>query len=323
MSNVIRKFMDRMTFIKDSATKKHTATPGKGMWVRTEVIGGYGDVHYNPRGKSSLGEVVFSNSNTVPLGGVQYVFEQVFGVQGPITIPTLYDQTGIGLENSPIPVETFNTPFGERTTVYRLGNKVCLFGVGVTGTAENDVTVYPVDYRENSISLSKVSTDGATINGLMIPFRYTSQTLDETERKQYFGKYTDESGTTGYYLKAFEVEATIKHIWKTGKEVDDETEVATDEVWQNVVGVNTIESFVEIVLKISSDDVTEWYSYLDQLDNARINTIALYTGEFVPNASADGYGDFRDCTLFSKLNIPVEYLSLSKDLNIIYRVYGS
>ena len=31
---------------------------GRGLWAKTEVIGGYGDVIENPFGKSSLGEAV-------------------------------------------------------------------------------------------------------------------------------------------------------------------------------------------------------------------------------------------------------------------------
>ena len=53
-------------------------------------------------------------------------------------------------------------------------------------------------------------------------------------------------------------------------------------------------------------------------ERARINTIALFSGEYVAAS-----GDYRDIRLFSKLNIPTEYLSLNKDLNIIYRVYTS
>lgn len=329
-NELIRKFSDSLGLLKDNY-KKLKSLPKVNdnlkqhgcIWARTEVIGSYSPVRYNPHGKSSFNETVFDSSNTVPIGGVQYLMESLFDVRGPITVPTLYDQTGIGLANSPIPSDTYKTPNGDKIVTHRIGHHVCLFGVGITGTAENDVTVYPVDYRENSIELSRVTTDGATLTGAMIPFRFTASTLNEYERKKYFGKYVDSAGITGYYLKAFETDVTIKHIWKSGKEVDSETEVAEDEIWENLTGVNTIETFAEIILKVSKEDVKEWYNYLDQDDRARINTIALYTGEFMPNEAADGYGDYRDCMLFSKLNIPVEYLSLSKDLNIIYRVYGS
>lgn len=48
-----------------------------GIWAKTEVIAGYGDVFYNPNGKSTLSEVIFTESNIVPIGGVSYVMQNV------------------------------------------------------------------------------------------------------------------------------------------------------------------------------------------------------------------------------------------------------
>ena len=76
--------------------------------------------------------------------------------------------------------------------------------------------------------------------------------------------------------------------------------------------------------KVSKKDVKEWFVNLEQEDRTRINTIALFNGRFVKNDDdPTDYGDYEDVRLFSKLNIPVEFLSLSKDLNIIYRIYGA
>jgi hypothetical protein len=86
----------------------------------------------------------------------------------------------------------------------------------------------------------------------------------------------------------------------------------------NREGTNVVESFTEIVLKVSKKDIKEWFINLEQEDRTRINTIALFNGEYVPDS-----GDYRDVRLFSKLCINPEYLDKSKDLNIIYRVYGS
>jgi len=296
-----------------------------GIWARTEVIGGYGDVKLNPLGKSTLGETCFRQHNIVPIGGVSYVMEHLFGIpETQISIPTLYDETGIGLPNSIAPTETYETPYGTRSIVYRYGHCVQLFGVGVTGTAESDSTIYSPDYRDKSIELSKVNSDGLTITGTMLPFRYTVDTLPTSERKQYFGKKVDSKGVTGYYLKKFETEPVIKHIWKTGEDVENETLVSPTDVWNNTSGLNAVESFTEIILKISKKDIKEWFAALEQEDRARINTIALFNGQFINDKSnpAD-FGEFRDIKLFSKLCIKPEYLSMAKDLNIIYRVYGS
>lgn len=296
------------------------------LWARTEVVVGYGKVHNNPTGKSTLDEVIFTGQNTVPLGGVQYVMERCFGVRGPISVPTLYrpdteEITGIGKPDSNSPTETYPSPDGDKRIIYRDGHLVQLFGIGITGHAENDVTVYPVDYRENSININMTTADGTIVTGTMIPFRHTAEELNEIDVKKYFGKLTKD-GITSYFLKRFEQDPAIKHIWKTGEDDENETEVSQDEVWQNNVGSNTVETFTEIILKITKKDVKEWFTSIDQQARARITTIALFNGEYVVD-EGETYGDYRDVRMFSKLNIPVEYLSLSKDLNIIYRVYGS
>ena len=146
-----------------------------------------------------------------------------------------------------------------------------------------------------------------------------------SERKQYFGKLKSSSnGETAYYLKRFESDPVIKHVWKTGEDVDEETLVTESEVWENTSGLNAVETFTEIILKIGKRDIKEWFLALDQEDRTRINTIALFNGRFVKdNNNPADYGDYEDVRLFSKLCINPEYLTLSKDFNIIYRVYGS
>lgn len=318
--------------VKDTLHKRdNTIIGGKGhgIWAKTEVLCSNGDVIYNPYGKSSFapGAPFTRSENMVVVGGVEYVMEKVFGVQSEqFPIPTMYSaegEDGIGLPDSSAPTETYLTPQGEVATLYRYGNLVQLFGVGITGTAENDVSVYPVDYREKSIKLSKVNTDGLTVTGTMLPFRFTAETLSNEERQKYFGKKVNEDGVTAYYYKKFESAPVIKHIWKTGEDVDDETLVSSDDIWRNMSGLNAVETFTEIVFKVTKKDMKEWFISLEQEDRTRINTLALFSGEYVRDLSdpAD-YGDYRDVRLFSKLCIPTEYLTLSKDLNIIYRVYG-
>ena len=309
---------------KDKISFGDESLKGSGLWARTEVIGGYGEYHDNPLGKSSLDEVCFRQHNIVPIGGVSYAMQHLFGVnETQITIPTMYTENGIGKINSGPPTEVYDIPGGTKSIIYRYGHYVQLFGIGITGTAENDVTIYHPDYRENNIKLSKVNPDGLTVTGTMLPFRYTQSTLDSNERLKYFGKKTNEEGVTGYYLKRFESYPVIKHIWKTGEDVDEEELIADRDVWENMSGLNAVESFTEIYLKVSKRDVKEWFINLEQEDRTRINTIALFSGQFVKGANAADYGDYRDVRLFSKLCINPEYLNLSKDLNIIYRVYGA
>ena len=294
-------YKDRFT-MQDKVvdTKIAVNQQSHGMWARTEVIGGFGDFvrAQSPYGKSTLTDIAWHEENMVVIGGVQYTMENIFGEKGEqIPIPTLYSETGIGHPDSLPPTETFETPDGPKNIVYRYGNKVWLFGVGITGTAENDITVHPVDYREKSVNINKVTSDGLTLRGTMVPFRYTAAQLNEA--------------------------AQIKHIWKTGEDVEEETLVSSSDVWENNAGMNAVETFTEFFLRVNKNDVKEWFINLEQKDRTRINTISLWSGEFLRTDDSDIDGDYRDVRLFSKLNIPIEFLVLNKDLNIIYRVYGS
>lgn len=334
---------DKFSF-SDNSDGVKIPTQTHGLWAKTVVMASYDDVEVDkngishfvkkiPTGISELGETLFrterakplfSESNMVPIGGCQYAMEKLFEVKcDQITVPTMYSENGIGLADSLAPTETYTSPDGNVNVQYRYGHFVQLFGIGITGTAENDITVHPVDYREKNIELNRVTTDGLTLTGTMLPFRFTAETLSALDRKKYFGKKVHSTGETGYYLKRFENDAVIKHIWKTGDDFtndNEETLVSSADVWQNNIGMNAVESFTECVLKISKKDVKEWFINLEQEDRARINTIALFNGQFVKDNSTDS-GDYRDVRMFSKLNIPTEYLSLNKDLNIIYRVY--
>ena len=68
-----------------------------GINKRTEILAGYDYTTFN--GISSLGETVFKEENMVPIGGCQYSFESLFGIKGPLNVPTLYETSGgtIGL----------------------------------------------------------------------------------------------------------------------------------------------------------------------------------------------------------------------------------
>lgn len=329
------KLLKENIAMQDNLGHEFNRNINNSLWAKTEIIGGYGDFYNTPSGKTSVGDEIFRQHNIVPIGGVSYVMQKVFGItDDQITYPTLYDELQIGNANSLSPsldsekyvTSDLDADNWHKYTNYRYGHMVCLFGVGITATAENDISIYKPDYRENSITLSKVNSDGLTVTGTMLPFRYTTETLTTTERRQYFGKKKDEYGFTGYYLKKFNQPPVIKHIWKTGEEYsDDETLVSNDEVWSNMANINSVETFTEIKLSVTKKDVKEWFNIrLEQPNRTRINTIALFSGRYVKDVTNAGDdGEFEDVRLFSKLVINPEYLNLNKDLNIIYRVYGS
>ena len=322
---------DHFSFKKDQLRKP-------GLWADTEIIAGYGYHHESSRFKLSyLEEPIFEpQRNTVPISGVQTIMQMAFGVRAPILIETMYAKHGIGLpDESTVP--NYLIPENEdieggatyRDALYQPGHLVQLFGLGITGTAENNVTLHKVGYRETDLEMTVNTADGL-VDGIWVPFRYTESELDPNERQMYFGKKVDnDTGKTGYYLKRFESAPEIKHVWRSsdkqpGKKVQ-EVIATNDTVW-DYSRDDALKSVIEIHIRISEEDLKEWFDYkLDQPEAARFNTLALFDGRYSELGKPDyeQFGDYCNVRLYSKLNIPTENVSLEKDLEFIYRIYGS
>lgn len=268
-----------------------------GLWARTQILGGY-DRYTDRSGISQLGEVVFSRENMVPLGGVQYVMERLFEVAGPITVGYLNSSSAMGYGSQVITP----APAGQ---VYPGGHKVCLFGVGIGGAASNSTSAYDVRYNETNLANP-------------VPFKFTDN-LTGTDLGKYYGKKQMTAGgmtKDAYYLKTFDSSPTIKHLWKDGVDYEDGTEV--DSTVFSSTRTDGIQTFTEILMTITKDDIKEWFEANGNIEEMRINELALFSGFY---NSVDM--DYERIMMFSKLNIPTESLSVSKDLNIIYRVFGS
>lgn len=278
-------------FIEDKLSgRKHPQT----LWAKTSISMGYG-LHKNELGISTLDEVIFEKEeNIVPIGGVQYAMEMIFGTKGSLEIPVLNDTMQIGAQGSTIvPGDTMP---------YAYGQKVCLFGVGTGGAAENNITKLKDKYNESTVPD-------------MVPFRFTNDTLSDADALRYFGKKTVDA-TTAYYLKTFDTDPVIKHLFKNGEDGEDGSEV-DNSIFTTSTDMG-IESFTECCLTISKKDIREWFEYNGDIEECRINSIGLFTAIYDAEKK-----DYAQIQLFSKLNIPTEPLALSKDMNIIYRVYGA
>lgn len=334
MSNIILKDNIGMSDKLVPMPKLHRS----GIFQRTRVMGGYGFTR-DVNGVSSLGETTFDTENMIPIGGCQYSFEQLFGVKGPLAVPTLYEVSGgtIGCpdvsmldyqangEDIKYYIPALNGETDYKELIHPHGEYVCLFGVGITGSAMNVLTKPPVDYKEFSIQESLGTEDGNPMTGIMIPFRFTANQLSEADSVKYFGKTGTWSASNtdniGYYLKRFESDPTIMHFWKAASDETESTnEVSQNEYYPRVNTANssTIETYTEMVLKITPKDIKEWFDATSNIDETRINTIALFTGRYNKLL-----GDYENIRLFSKLTFQVNNLSLTKDFVIIYRIYSS
>lgn len=277
MNNILKDY----TYITDKIGKQP-----KTLWAKTQIIGGYG-LHKNLNGISELDEVVFETSNMVPIGGVQYAMSKMFGVNGPLSIPTLNSSMQIGSTNSSTSDE-----------------KICLFGVGIGGAASNNLTALDVKYTETNVSD-------------IVPLRYTNDILTTEELNMYFGKKMV-NGVQAYYLKKFNTDPEIHHFYKNGEEYEDGEELNDSSIIFDSSTEFPIESFTEVALTISKKDVREWFEESGNIEQCRINSIGLFTAAYDKVSN-----DYTNIRLFSKLNIPTEPLSLAKDMNILYRVYGA
>lgn len=261
------------------------------LWQKTRIMGGYG-MHMNSRGMFSyFDELLFDKENMVPLVGVEYAMEKIYGVKAPIDAPTL-NSKGIGNDSATV------SPSGGNP--YPYGHKVCLFGVGIGGAAENNTTTIDIGYHETDIVG-------------MVPFRYTNDALSELDQRKYFGM-KEVDGVMAYYLKAFDSDPVIHNLFKNGEDGEDGSEVTAS--YLNDGSATGVETCTDVILTVSKKDLREWFTAIGDIESCRVNSIALYS------AIKDG-DDYSYIQLFSKLNIPSEPMSLSKDLNIIYRTYGS
>lgn len=243
-------------------------------------------------GVDEFGQTLFEEENQVVLGGSLFTLQKVWGVNSPLNIETLNSIMGIATSGDAVP-DLKNT-------------FVCLFGVGYGGAGDTAKSVKDVKYYEREIFD-------------MVPLRVPEGELTEQEKLQYFFKTTLPTGRNAYYLKRFEQTPEISVLWKDGAEGEDGTSV--EEGVHATQRTEPIETFVEMHLKITKKDIREFFDMNGDIDEARFNSIGLFTGVLCD--LGNGEYDFKEVRLFSKLNIPNEYLTLRKDMDIYYRVYAS
>jgi len=260
---------------------------------RTKIIGGY-NPRKNENGITELGEVLFEEENQIILGGALYVLEKIFGVASPLTVDYLNNIMGIATTGVAV------------TDIYPKDNVICLFGVGTGGCGDSITSVVDVKFYEREIFD-------------MVPFRVIDGELSLQDVDKYWFKTILVDGKKAYYLKNFEVIPEIKVLWKDAEGDEDGTEVEAGV--HNTTRIEPIETFIELILKISKLDVREWFELNGNIEQARINSIGLFTG--IKSLLADGSYDYKQVKLFSKLNLGNELLQFAKDLTIIYRIYTS
>lgn len=284
---------ENIKFLKDSMSAFDTIDTSGGVpkviskqqkTLRTKVTGYLGD-NINP-----FDEKIFDEENQIVIGGALFILEKVFGVEPNLYVDYLNNIMGIATD--------------DMSTDLYADTHVCLFGVGVGGCGDSIRSVKDVNFVEREIFE-------------MVPFRITDEDLNPSEQKKYFFKM-EKDNKTHYYLKTFEQQPVIKALWKDSDDQDEDGSEVEGGVHEST-RTEPIETFVEMILKISKKDVRDYFELYGDIEQCRINSIGLFTG--AKRTLADGTTDYQQVKLFSKLNIPNEMLTLKKDLTIVYRIY--
>lgn len=255
-----------------------------------------------------FGDVLFTlEHNMVVIGGAITVLEKMWNIRSSLVIDTINNINQI----SPAVQST--------TELLPQNDYVCMWGIGIGGSGDAFGSVRDVKYYEREIGQNGQSDE-------FIPFRCVTTSLEGEDVQMYTLSKTVGTGFTAYYAKLFDSKPFIRSLWRDGQDGKDGTEV-TDGV-HNTQRSEEIETFVEMHMKINENDVREWFEMNGNIEQARVNTIGLFTGRLVDNG-AGGY-NAQNVKLFTKFNFDNESLAggssgsnSGKTISFIYRVYAS
>lgn len=260
--------------------------------IKTMIMAGY-DLYKDNNGVSWLNEeVIRRQHNKVVTGGAITLLKTLFGADTALTVSTLNNLMNIGENATANPGEL---------------NRVCLFNIGLGGCGA-------------SYADEKVVLDQENIVKEMIPFRVVDSLADIGDSSKYWFCKTMVDGKKAYYLKSFESQPTIHSLFKDAPTSDqDGTELSGNPA--DYDRTDGVESFVEIILRITSEDLREYFELYDDPKYPRFNSIGLCMGK--KGTLPDGTEEYSEVVQFSILNFSNEMLHFDKDLSIIYRVYIS
>ena len=252
---------------------------------------------------NEFGEKIFTQeTNETVLGGALTVLEKLAGIKSPLKVGSINSIMGI---NDTVPASDSSA-----------GNDdiLCLWGVGVGGSGDAFGSRRVVKFQEREVGQNGHPEQ-------MLPFRVVPEPFDATDENaaRYFMMRQRSDGYYEYFLKTFEIDPIIKVLYKDGAEGEDGTEVESDVY--NTTREDGIEAFMEMHLKITKNDIREYFERVGEIEMARFNTIALFTAR--KTEISEGRNEYINVKMFSKINIDNEPLQAAKELQIQYRLYVS
>lgn len=252
-------------------------------------------IHGEVEIRDAFGNLLQRKSNIILLGGRRFVLEKIFNIEAPFSKKvTLNSLLNINEREHINPVPG---PGQEKC--------VCLFGVGRGGS---------------EISFGSIHTPAEKEFNLydIIPMRYVSvrEDLSAEEQSKYFlKKLSDDGEYNVYYLKKFESDPELV-IKIDGEEYFPNIDTDNEPVnISRLIDRTDVEMYIQLHLKISAEDVREFFIATSNIDEARINELSVYFG--YPSAS-----DYAGVEAFSKITFNNEPLDdETKELDIIYKFF--
>lgn len=242
------------------------------------------------------GEILFKTKNKVIIPGSGCIARKLFDIDTPEITPTYNSRLGI-----PDPTGVPTNTCVSNTKATQKDPKILLFCIGTDGCGAETSQVYPVDYKHWIDPRD------------LIPFRYqiVGHDISNELRENYFGRKIINDEFIAYYFKRYE--GTPKFVQQF---------VNGDTITENIydtLRTDLAESYIEITLKITKEDIRDYFAATVGIDEARINSISLCTAWPM---EIDNYLYFQDIRPFTKLHIPNEYMNdVTKGVDIIYHIY--
>lgn len=203
--------------------------------------------------------------------------------------------------------------------------RVCLWCLGIDGCGVEASRVFKVlntkwiapygDYQHYNDGTGGNNTY-SSIETAMVPFKYRTSDadLDDTYRKQYFGR-TEVNSAIAYFFKTFDEAPTLIRRY-----ADDSTFLSNvPDVWADTRAAEA-EAVVQLKMSVSATDCREYFQKRTGVNDSKVNSISLCTA--VPYVRDTDKIEYLDIRPFTRFNFPNEALiDTSKGIDITYYLY--